>query len=185
MKSLFKTVALITFFSFMTRIAGFIFRIILSRVVGAEGLGLYQVASSIFMVLLTIISSGIPLIISRTSAKYHASGETKKESSFITVSLIFTLSLSIMTSIIVLLFRGLFSKLFTNENTINILLVMLPSLVFSSVYCVLRGSMWGKGNYFALCFTEFYEQIVRIVLALLMINVSFSAFKNWNFKAGF
>lgn len=178
MKSLFKTVALITFFSFLTRIAGFIFRIVLSRVVGAEGLGLYQVASSIFMVLLTIISSGIPLIISRTSAKYHASGEKKKEASFTTIALIFTLSLSILISFIVLIFKSVFAKVFTDERCIDILLVLLPSLVFSSVYCVLRGSMWGKGNYFALCITEFYEQIVRILLALLMINVSYSAIKN-------
>ena len=51
MKSLLKTVALITIFSFLTRISGFIFRMILSRQVGAEGVGLYQVAFSVFMVL--------------------------------------------------------------------------------------------------------------------------------------
>lgn len=178
MKSLFKTVALITVFSFMTRVAGFLFRIILSRLVGAEGLGLYQVASSIFMVLLTIISSGIPLIISRTSAKYSAGGEKKKESSFVSVALIFTLSLSIFISIIVLLFKGLFAKIFTDERCINILLVLLPSLVFSSVYCVLRGQMWGRGNYFALCITEFYEELVRILFALMLINVSLPAITN-------
>ena len=79
MKSLFKTVALITIFSVLTRIAGFIFRIILSREVGAEGLGIYQVAFSVFMVLLTIISSGLPLIISRLTAGYNAKKEGKKE----------------------------------------------------------------------------------------------------------
>ena len=77
MKSLFKTVALITVFSFLTRVSGFIFRIILSRVVGAEGVGLYQVASSVFIVLLTVISSGIPLIISRKSASFSVKKEKK------------------------------------------------------------------------------------------------------------
>lgn len=178
MKSLFKTVALITFFSFLTRISGFIFRVILSRTVGAEGLGLYQVASSIFMVLLTIISSGIPLIISRTSAKFSAGGLHKKEGSFMTIVLCFTVALSLLISIIVLSFNGLFAKLFTDQRCINILLVLLPALVFSSVYCVLRGQMWGRGNYFALCITEFYEQVVRIFLALLMIDASFTAIQN-------
>ena len=77
MKSLFKTVALITIFSFLTRVSGFLFRIILSREVGAEGVGLYQVSSSVFMVLLTVISSGIPLIISRLSAGYEAKKDKK------------------------------------------------------------------------------------------------------------
>ena len=86
MKSLFKTVALITFFSVLTRIAGFFFRIYLSRVVGAEALGLYQVATSIFIVLLTIVSSGLPLIISRMGASFRAKKEGKKESSLTTTA---------------------------------------------------------------------------------------------------
>ena len=63
MKSLFKTVALITIFSFLTRVSGFLFRIILSREVGAEGVGLYQVSSSVFMVLLTVIPDNLLYIL--------------------------------------------------------------------------------------------------------------------------
>lgn len=176
MKSLFKTVALITVFSFLTRVSGFIFRIILSRVVGAEGLGLYQVASSVFMVLLTVISSGIPLIISRMSASFSAKKD--KDGSLISVALIYTLALSIILCLIVLLFRSLFSALFTEQRCYEILLILLPSLIFSSVYSVFRGALWGRGNYFALCVSEFYEQIVRIVIGVLLISVSFSSIEN-------
>lgn len=178
MKSLFKTVALITVFSFLTRISGFLFRILLSRVVGAEGVGIYQVASSVFMVLLTIISSGLPLIISRMSATYLANKEKKKEGTLISVALIFALVMSIILCIVVLLFKNVFAKLFTDQRCIEILIVLLPSLVFSSVYCVLRGALWGRGNYFALCVTELYEQVVRIILCALVISSTFSALEN-------
>ena len=178
MKSLFKTVALITIFSFITRILGFVFRIVLSRLVGAEGLGLTQVASSVFMVLLTIISSGIPFVISRISAAYHAEKKEKKAGSFLSVALIFTLILAIVVCLVVLVFKGFFAKLFTDGSHINLLLVLLPSLVFSAVYCVFRGDLWGRGNYFALCITELYEQVVRIVVSLLVVSASYSAFKN-------
>ena len=178
MKSLFKTVALITVFSVLTRVCGFIFRIILSREVGAEGVGLYQVASSVLMVLMTVLSSGLPLIISRMSANFAVKKESKKESSFITVALIFTLSLSLILCLIVLLFRSLFSMVFTEQRCYEILLVLLPSLIFSSVYSVFRGALWGKGNYFALCVSEFYEQVVRIVVGVLLINSTLSAIEN-------
>lgn len=178
MKSLFKTVALITVFSFLTRIFGFLFRILLSRVVGAEGVGIYQVASSVFMVLLTVISSGLPLIISRMSATYLANKEGKKEGSFISVALIFGLVMSIILCLIVFIFKNVFAKLFTDQRCIEILIVLLPSLVFSSVYCVLRGALWGRGNYFALCVTELYEQVVRIILCALVISSTFSALEN-------
>lgn len=178
MKSLFKTVALITFFSFLTRVAGFIFRIILSRVVGAEGVGLYQVASSVFMVLMAVVSSGIPLIISRMNASYIANKEEKKEGSLVVVSLVFTLLLSLILCLVVLLFKSLFAQIFTEARCIEILIILLPSLIFSSVYCVFRGALWGRGNYFALCVSEFYEQVVRIVLGVLFISASFSAIEN-------
>ena len=110
MKSLFKTVALITIFSFLTRLTGFIFRIILSREVGAEGVGLYQVAFSVFMVLLTVLSSGIPLIISRMTSAYSASKDKKRESSLVAVALIYTLAISIFLCLIVLIFRSVFTE---------------------------------------------------------------------------
>ncbi len=178
MKSLFKTVALITVFSFLTRILGFVYRIILSRVIGAEGLGLYQVASSVFMVLMTIIASGLPLIISRMTASYNASKDKKREGSLVSVALIYSLVLSILLCLIVYLFRGVFSNFLTDERCLIILLVLLPSLIFSSVYSVFRGALWGKGNYFALCVTEFYEQVVRIVLGVLVISTALGAMEN-------
>lgn len=178
MKSLFKTVALITIFSVLTRVLGFVFRIFLSRVVGAEALGIYQVSFSVFMVLMTIISSGLPLIISRMSATFLVNKEEKKESSLNTVSLLYSLILSIVLCLIVLIFRNVFSKLFTDSRCMEILIVLLPSLVFSSVYSSVRGALWGRGNYFALCVTELYEQVVRIILSILVLNVGFSAIEN-------
>lgn len=178
MKSLFKTVVLITIFTFITRILGFVFRIILSRIVGAEGLGLYQVASSVFMVLLTIISSGIPFVISRMSATFYAEKNKKNANAFLCLALIFTIILSIVISGIVFLTQNLFAKMFTQDGAVGILLALLPSLIFSAVYCVFRGDLWARGNYFALCATELYEQVVRIVMSILLINISFSAITN-------
>lgn len=178
MKSLFKTVALITFFSALTRVAGFFFRIYLSRSIGAESLGMYQVAFSVFMVLLTIVSSGLPLIISRMSAGFRAKHEGKKEGSLISVALIFSLVLSLILCFVVFIFKNLFAKLFTDERCIEILIVLLPSLACSAVYSVFRGALWGQNNYFALCVSELYEQVVRIFICVLLIGGTFSAIEN-------
>lgn len=178
MKSLFKTVALITIFSFLTRVLGFVFRIILSRMVGAEGLGIYQMSMSVFMVLLTIISSGIPFVLSRETSAFYSHKKEKSAGSYISVALIFTLILSVIICLFVPLMKGMFLAVWTEDGCYEVLLSLLPALVFSSVYCVLRGQLWGKGNYFALCSSELYEQVVRIVLSLLVIKSSFSALEN-------
>lgn len=170
MKSLVKTVALITGFSILTRIAGFLFRVYLSRAIGAEALGLYQVAFSVFIVLLTIVSSGLPFIVSRLTASYRVGENHKKQSGLLMSAIIIGLVVSALLCVCVLIFRSIFSKLFTDASCMMILIVLLPALVFSSVYSVVRGALWGQGNYFGLCVSEFFEQIVRIFVCVLMLS---------------
>lgn len=186
MKSIFKNVAIITVFSVITRLLGFILRIFLSRTIGAEALGLYQVALSVFMVLLTVVSSGLTLIISRITASYRVSNDKKGVSRLVTSGLLVGLAVSVILCAIILIFRNLFSNLFTDENCINILIILLPSLIFSAVYSVFRGAMWGYDNYFALCVTELFEQVVKIALCVLLVASSMTAIQNamtvaWSF----
>lgn len=186
MKSIFKNVAIITAFSLLTRMLGFFFRIFLSRTIGAEALGMYQVALSIFMVLLTIVSSGFTLIISRMTAGFRVSENRKAIGSLVTSSLFVGLAVSVFLCLVIFVFRNLFDNLFTDENCMNILIILLPSLIFSSVYSVFRGAMWGCDNYFGLCVSELLEQIVKIVICVLILGTGMSALQNamsvaWSF----
>ena len=61
--------ALVTAFSVAERLLGFIYRVFLSRSLGAETVGIYQIALSIIGLIMTITSSGIPITVSRLMAK--------------------------------------------------------------------------------------------------------------------
>lgn len=175
MKSLFKTVFLIMIFSGLTRLLGFIFRIWLSRTIGAQALGIYQISFSIFAVLLTLVSSGIPLIVSRLTAKCATTKDKKTESKIVTTALILALSISVIVSLLVIVLNKPISHIFADENCIIILLVLLPALVFSSVYSTLRGNLWGKNNYLACCSSELFEQVVRIIVCMILLCGIFPA----------
>lgn len=186
MKSILKSVATITVFSMLTRALGFFFRIFLSRAIGAEALGLYQVALSVFMVLLTIVSSGFTLIISRMTASYRVGANKKAISTLVTTSMFVGLIVSVILCLVIFFFRNLFSNLFTDENCMNILIILLPSLVFSSIYSVFRGAMWGNDNYFGLCASELLEQVIKIVVCVLILASGMTALQNaisvaWSF----
>jgi stage V sporulation protein B len=169
-KKLFKAIALITFFSILTRAAGFLFRIYLSRTLDTETFGIYQVALSFFVVLLTFVASGLPLIISRNTAKYSALKQYKKQHELVSSSLLISLILGLALSVFVILFKGLFSKLFAEPATYNLLLILLPAVVLTGLFGVFRGWLWGKNNYFAVCFSEFIEQVVRIIICVVLIG---------------
>ena len=85
-----------------------LFRIFLSRTIGAEALGMYQVALSVFLVLLTIVSSGFTLIISRMTAGYRVDTDKKAMGSLVTTSMIVGLVVSIFLTLLILIFKNLF-----------------------------------------------------------------------------
>ena len=58
-KNIYRTAAVVTGLSIAERALGFLYRIVLSRLIGAEGLGLYQVALSVFSVFITLGTGGM------------------------------------------------------------------------------------------------------------------------------
>jgi len=68
-KNIYRTAAVVTGLSIAERALGFLYRIVLSRLIGAEGLGLYQVALSVFSVFITLGTGGIPITVSRLISK--------------------------------------------------------------------------------------------------------------------
>lgn len=109
MKTIFKAVATVTIFSIITRLLGFFFRIFLSRKLSAEGLGLFQMSSSILTIFLTLISSGLPLTTAKMVSKYETQHELKKRNIAVSTSLVIALVLSILSIILIVCLQNVFS----------------------------------------------------------------------------
>lgn len=183
MRTFFKTVAVVTVFSISEKLLGFLYRIYLSRTIGAEGLGLYQVALSIFALLLTICSSGTPVTVSRLMTKYKAEGKKDKVFRVISAGLALTLLISVPICVICYLLGGNLAFLFADERCLNIFLVVLPGLVFTSVYAVLRGVFWGNKDFLPYSIIELLEEACMIVVGIILINGATNAYQG-AFRAG-
>ena len=168
-KSVFKTVSMITIFSVITRLFGFIFRIFLSRKLGAEGLGIYQISASVMGIFMTLVASGLPLVTAKLCAKYDHTKEMDKKNITVTSATIIALIISLVSTAIIILFQGLFIKFLGNYLVVELMLLMCPAIIFSAVYAVFRGALWGKNSFFWVSFTELIEQIVRLVLTFVML----------------
>lgn len=174
-KSLFRAVMLVTVFSIITRFLGFIFRIYLSRELGAEMLGVYQIAISVFMVLVILVSSGLPLAVSKFTAQYTVQKNEKAKNAVATSALIIGLAVSLL--LVVLLFAGqnIIGNIFADSRCMELLLILLPAVIASAVYSAFRGALWGKQDYFSVGWTELAEQVLRIVFFIVMIEFIFTS----------
>lgn len=68
---------LLTLTGFLTKIIGFFYRIFLSRSIGEEGMGIYQLLAPIMALSYAFTSAGIQTAISKYTAAYHAQGRKR------------------------------------------------------------------------------------------------------------
>mgnify|MGYP004620257845 FL=1 len=73
-----KGTLILTVTGFIARIAGFFYRIFLSRTIGAQGMGLYQLILPLQALMLSLTCAGIQSSLSRLIAAYTAKGQKKE-----------------------------------------------------------------------------------------------------------
>lgn len=172
MKNIFKAVAIVTIFSVITRALGFLFRIFLSRKLGALGLGMFQMASSILGLFLTIVSSGLPLTTAKSVSKYNTNNEMAKKYKLVSSALIISIGLAVISAFIIYILKAVWNIILADSRTVEILIILIPSILFSAIYAIFRGAIWGDGDYFNCGLTELIEQIVRFALTFIfLINI--------------
>lgn len=164
-----KSFTIVTGFSIATRLMSFIFKMWMSRTLGAEVVGQYQIALSVLLMLFTI-TAGAPVVLSRKVAEASVNGDIKKQNSLTTASIILGLSLSAVICAVLFALGDRLSLLFSNPECLPIFFIMLPSLVTSTLYMTLRSWFWGRKNFVAFSSTELIDEVVRIILAVIFAS---------------
>ena len=72
-----RGVAVLTLTGVLSQVVGFVYRILLTRLAGAEILGLYQLILPVYSVLLSLTSVGLTTGVSNLSAWYQALGNQR------------------------------------------------------------------------------------------------------------
>lgn len=171
MQNLYKTAAVVTVFTAFEHFLGFLYRIILSRTLGSEGLGIYQVALTVFAVFITVSSSGLPITLSRVISKHRARGYKRGEYAATSSALLITLLFSVPVTLLLFLIRKPFTQIFADPRSADLFYIMIFGLSFTSVYAIIRGCFWGNRRFFAYSFIELLEEIVMIIVGVLLIVV--------------
>ena len=107
-----KSASTVTLLAIFERSLGFLYRIVLSRLIGAEGLGVYQVSLSIFSLFLVIGTGGIPITLSRFFAKNQAEKDELGKRQNIGAGVCLCLLITLPTVLIILPFADKLTILF-------------------------------------------------------------------------
>lgn len=168
--ALFSTVSLVTLLSVLERGLGFLYRIVLSRLIGAEGLGLYHVALSIFSLFLTIGTGGIPVTVSRFISKSKAENNLKGEREAVSAGIALCLFLTLPTVFLLFPLADKIPFLLPDKRAVSVFRILLVGLAFSSVYAVFRGSFWGNKRFLLSALLELAEETVMVIAGVLLLK---------------
>ena len=148
------------------KLIGFILKIIITRWLGAEGMGLYSMLSPTTSLLSVIAvfsySNAISKIISEESSRAKS----------LLISIIpMSILINTFIIIIVILFSPILSThLLKNSSLLFPIICISLTMPFISISAIIKGYFWGKQNMFPYILSNFIEQIVRLILILLFIN---------------
>ena len=153
--------------SIIAKILGGVYRIVLTRILGTN-IGLYQMVFSAYSFLVILISSGIPISISKlvSSSQSH---EKQQKIIHGAVAVLFSIS-GILTLILLLGSKGL--ALLQGEGKVYLCYIILaPSLICSAGTAILKGYNQGVGKFNISAISGILEQMVRVVLGLVFMLV--------------
>ena len=171
MKTLKQSTLLIMVFSIVTRLLSFFFKVYLSRRVGAEMLGLFQMTISVFGLFYMIAGSGLPVMLSRKTAELTALKHKEKElDGVMTGAILLSLGVAFLLIIGAVLFRGKLVFVFSDGRCVKLFYIILPALASTVIYQLLRAYFMGKGRYFDYSVTELLEEVIRIVACLTFLS---------------
>ncbi len=167
---IYKYAAMVTVFSVVEKSVSFIYRIVLSRTLGAEGVGIYQICLSVFAVFLTAASSGVPVTVSRLIAKQNAGGSEREKSAAVTAGVLSTLFVTVPITVILLLCRDSLGFLFSDDRCVELFVILLPGLILTSIYAVMRGAFWGNKQFLPYSLIELAEDTLMVVLGCIFVT---------------
>lgn len=152
----------------INRLLGFIPRMTLPRIIGAEGVGLYQLGYPLLIAVLTIITGGIPIAVAKLVAEAEAEQDKRKILSVLKAAFTILFAVSIpLTIALWALAPWIATRLLTDERVYFTLLSMCPIVILVGISSVIRGYFQGKSNMIPTALSQVAETLVRSVFVLL------------------
>ena len=147
----------------ITRIIGFFNRIIMVRLIGEEGIGLYNMAIPTLFLVYTLSQIGLPTAIAKRVAEANVQNNQRQVKNILIVSLLLTGGLSLLFVVLIIVTAPYLAKyLLTDTRTVYPLIAMTPMIPITGLTSVLRGYFQGMQNMKPQSYAQILEQIVRI-----------------------
>ena len=168
-----KGTMILTISSIVVKVIGSLNWIILSRVLGGEGIGLYQMGFPIYLMAITVSSAGVPVAISIITSEKLANKDYRGAKRVFNISLRLLLLTGLLFSSA--LFFG--ADFLINQHIIRdarayySIIALAPAVFFVTFLASFRGYLQGWQIMTPTAVSEIVEQLTRVITMLVFADL--------------
>jgi len=160
-----KSTLILIIGGFFTKLLGMIIKIILTRLVGTEGIGLYSMIMPTFMLLNSIAQLGLP-----TALNVLISSNRYNSKNLVSTAILISLSIDILIMIFLIISCNYLSVNLLNESRLSSSLLsigfVLPFITISNCF---RSYFFAKERMYPHVITNIIEDLVKLILIIIGI----------------
>ena len=159
-----KSTLILVIGGFITKVLGMIIKIIMTRNISVNAIGNYMLVLPSYNLFITLVTAGLQISISKLIAENKYS-----KRKIITTSLFISFIISFFLIIIILIVSKPIALLLHNKNLYYPILASILSLPFIGISNVLKGYFFGQNKMHVQVISNFFEQIIRIIMFITIL----------------
>lgn len=163
----------------IAKVIGAVYRIPLTNILGAEGIGVYQMAFPIYSLLLIFASGGLPLALSKIIAEQRALGKTDKTFYYFKKTLIITIMMGIVFSVLLFTLSSFLANIQGSSDVTLSYLALGVAVIFASSICAFRGFFQGYQDMRPSSVSLVIEQLVKLIAGLILARIFIPRGLSW------
>lgn len=152
--------------SVVAKMLGALYRIPLTNILGAEGMGMYQLVFSVYALFMVLAIAGIPTALSRIVAEKRALGENSKGYFAFCMAVLFTLGF--LFSLLMALISKNLAIWQGNSDTYFGFVVISPSILLVCIISGFRGYFQGQMYMLPTAISNVVEQVAKLAAGICL-----------------
>ncbi|MBQ7452737.1 MAG: polysaccharide biosynthesis protein [Clostridia bacterium] len=155
----------------ISKAIGAFYRLPLTYILGATGMGVYQTIFPVYSLLLAVSSSAAPQALSKLISEKHAKCDYVGERQIMICGTIWLAVFGSICSLLIFILAKNLSCFQGNESIFICYYAISPAIILTALICAYRGYYQGHQNMLPTGISNLVEQVVKLVLGLVFAKL--------------
>lgn len=159
----------------LVKVIGALFKIPLTNMIGAEGMGIFSVAYNLYTALFVLSTAGLPVAVSKMVAEAKALEKWDEIHRIVRVAAIIFVTVGAAGTIVLYFGDAWLVGIVKNSMAYYAVKAIAPSIFFVAISSVFRGFYQGLSNMYPTAFSQLIEAVCKLVFGYVLVIIMMKA----------